>query len=68
MKKLLQDLKKAKIGDDPLSLKEYDIIRQKFDPKKDNVGKITRKTIMACFSEFLKSEGLLTFKKCWSLT
>lgn len=68
IKKLVTDLKKAKIGDDPFALKEFDAIRKEFDPKKFNVGNITRKTIMNCFLEYLRSEGLLSFKKCWSLS
>jgi hypothetical protein len=68
IKKLLVDLKNAKIGDDPFALREFELIRVTFDPKKYNVGYITRKTIMSCFSEYLKNEGLLSFKKCWSLS
>ena len=67
IQKLLKDIKKAKVGDDPFSLLEYDSIRQKFNPKQFNIGYITRKTIMNCFMEYFKGEGLLTFTKCWNL-
>jgi hypothetical protein len=65
--KLLSDATKAKVGDDLLSLKEYDQIRQKFNPKQFNIGYITRKTVMNCFMEYFKAEGLLPFSKCWNL-
>jgi len=54
-------------GDDPFALKEYDEIRQAFNPKQFNIGFITRRTVMNCFLEFFKAEGLLSFKKCWNL-
>ena len=65
--KLMSDVKKAKIGNDPLALKDYDLIRQKFNPKQFNIGNITRKTVMNCFMEYFKGEGLLPFSKCWNL-
>ena len=65
--KLGKDLKKAKLGDDPLALKNYDEIRQNFNPKQFNIGYITRKTVMNCFSEYFRNEGLLPFEKCWNL-
>lgn len=65
--KTIVDLKKAKPGDDPFSLKEFDLIRQNFNPKQYNIGFITRKTTMNCFMEYFKGEGLLSFKKCWHL-
>lgn len=67
-KKLLDNLKKAKPGDDPFALKDFDLIREKFNPKLFNVGFITRKTILNCFLEYFKSEGLFSFKKCWELS
>jgi hypothetical protein len=68
IKKLIEDLKKAKVGDDPLFLKDFDEIRQKFNPKQFNVGFITRRTIMNCFLEYFRNEGMLSFKKCWFLS
>jgi hypothetical protein len=65
--KLLADFQKAKVGDDPFALKDFDLIRQKFNPKQFNIGNITRKTAMNCFMEYFKGEGLLSFSKCWSL-
>jgi len=65
--KLLADFKKAKVGDDPFALKDFDLIRQKFNPKQFNIGNITRKTAMNCFMEYFKGEGLLPFSKCWNL-
>lgn len=67
-RKLLSDLKLAKVGEDPFSLVEFDKIREKFNPKQFNVGFITRKTIMNCFLEYFKGEGLFSFKKCWTLS
>ncbi|RZJ49707.1 MAG: hypothetical protein EOO19_04835 [Chryseobacterium sp.] len=64
---LTELLTNSKIGDDPFALKDYDLIRQGFNPKQFNIGFISRKTIMNCFLEYFKGEGLLSFKKCWSL-
>ena len=68
LKHLLAILKKAKVGDDPFALKSFDLIRQSFNPKQFNIGFITRKTIMSCFQEYIRNEGLLSFKKCWELS
>jgi len=68
LRRLFILLKKSRVGDDPFELKEFDKIRIEFDPRKYNVGFITRKTITSCFLEFFKGEGLLNFKKCWSLS
>jgi hypothetical protein len=65
--KLLKDLKKCSSGDDPFALKDYDVIRQKFNPKQFNIGFITRRTIMKVFQEYFRNEGLLSFNKCWKL-
>ncbi len=65
---LLKEFKNAKVGDDPFALVIFNEIRKDFDPKKYNVGNITRKTIMSCFLEYMRNEGLLSFKKCWSLS
>lgn len=65
--KMKKDLNDAKPGDDPFALKDYDLIRQKFNPKQFNIGYITRKTVFNCFLEFFKGEGLIPFKKCWNL-
>jgi hypothetical protein len=65
--KLEELLASAKQGDDPFGLKDYDAIRQTFNPKQFNIGFITRKTVMNCFLEYFRGEGLFTFKKCWSL-
>jgi hypothetical protein len=67
-KHLLTALKKAKPGDDPFALKSFDLIRESFNPKQFNIGFITRKTIMSCFQEYIRNEGLLSFKKCWELS
>jgi hypothetical protein len=67
LEKLLSDIKKSRVGDDPFALMDYDLIRQKFNPKQFNIGNITRKTIMNCFMEYFKGEGLLPFSKCWNL-
>ncbi|MBI9058395.1 MAG: hypothetical protein JEZ01_11590 [Labilibaculum sp.] len=65
--KLIIDLSEAAEGSDPLYLRKYDEIRQNFNPKQFNIGFITRKTVMSCFSEFFRNEGLLSFEKCWNL-
>ncbi len=57
----------ASVGDDPLSLEEFERLKAGANPRKSNVGVATRRLITNGFKEYFRESGALSFAECWEL-
>lgn len=64
---LKASLAEAQVGDDPLSLQEFERLKAGANPRRSNVGVATRKLITNGFKEYFRESGALGFDQCWEL-
>lgn len=64
---LLERLRRAEPGADPLDLDVFDRLRMGNNPRKVNVGAATRKLLVNGFKEFFRDEGDSSLGQAWQL-
>lgn len=64
---LKAQLNDAGVGDDPLSLEEFERLKAGANPRRSNVGVATRRLITNGFKEYFRESGALSFAECWEL-
>jgi hypothetical protein len=65
---LTNQLANASIGDDPLHLNDFSLVRSGINPKKVNVGYEVRKILTDGFKEYFREEGFRDLGVCWRLS
>jgi hypothetical protein len=64
---MLEFLKSSTTGSDPLALSTLLSLTSGYNPRKVNVGHITRQLIHNGFIEYFREEGRRPFQRCWEL-
>lgn len=64
---LLEHLKAADPGTDPMHLETFNKVRAGSNPRKVNVGIATRKLLTNGFKEFFRDAGETPLDRCWQL-
>lgn len=58
---------KASPGEDHVSVKTFEALRQGIDTSKSNVGVATREMVFNAFKEFIRGAGETPMRECWQI-